>query len=165
MMTARMILVLLALSAIVAGCGGDPSSAQKSTQTIKPRNADDSRRASASAWDDCAGHLQELCGQLFAYYAKNRKLPRTLEELAAFPGPHPNVPLTCPESKKPYVYEPDTIRSAGSFGRIVIHDPEPAHAGHRWAVAVREVPGPQLIAEVVRVPESVFALPPQPGRE
>jgi hypothetical protein len=152
---------------LAGGCGGgnDPSSAQRPSPTVKQRSADQPRSTGASAWDDCAGQLQNLCGQLFFYYAQKRTLPKTLEELAAFPGPHPNVPLTCPASKQSYVYTPDSQLSAGSLGRIVIHDAAPSHSGHRWVVAVREVPGPQLIAEVVRVPESVFGLPPQPSRE
>jgi hypothetical protein len=160
----RAAVVLLTLPGLLAGgCrgNGDASAANGSSPAVKPRDGG-SRQPAASAWDDCAGQLQNLCGQLFFYYAQKRKLPRTLEELAAFPGPHPNVPLMCPASKQPYVYAPDSLLSAGSLGRIVIHDAAPSHSGHRWVVAVREVPGPQLIAEVVRVPESVFALPPQP---
>ena len=164
MMTMRTAMLLLTLAALTAcGCGaGNPSSTQKPSQAIKHRKADDPRTTGASAWDDCAGQLDELCGQLLAYWSQKRQLPKTLEELAAFPGPHPNVPLACPESKKPYVYTPDSFRAAGAYGRIILHDPEPSHRGQRWVVAVREGQGGQLQAEPVRVPESIFALPPQP---
>jgi hypothetical protein len=104
--------------------------------------------------------MHALCGPLLYHYALNRRLPETLDQLAAMAGPDPAVGIDCPVSGRRYVYVPNGFPLGDQPGLVVLHDAEPTHSGFRWAVVVEEPKGrgPQqpLITRVVAVPEPLF---------
>ena len=183
--------VLACLSAVTltgAGCAARPAGTASSPQgqgqpqpprqqsaTTPPRsNIPDaavsptgSPSAPISATDPCATRLHDLCGPLLFYYAVNRQLPATLDELQALATPDPLPPRQCPVSRRPYVYVPEGIAWGDRGGFIVLHDAEPSHSGHRWAVVVEEPKRMQdpLITRVVAVAEPLFLGRPAPPRE
>jgi len=103
--------------------------------------------------------LHDLCGPLLLYYATHAELPPKLEELLDVPGFEMGKDLTCPLSKKPYRYTRSGLPTKGTIGHIIIYDATPAHAGQRWAIAVKEpAPGEPLVAKVVAMPEAFFTI-------
>lgn len=125
------------LAALAAGC-----------QTTAPA----ARRPSVEV-DACAERLHDVCGRLLLHYSLHRRLPETLESLAAL-DPEKPVPLVCPVSGRPYVYDPKGPPIPGRPGRLVLYDPLPSHSGMRWGVFVDDAgDGKGLIARVVLFPE------------
>jgi hypothetical protein len=73
------------------------------------------------------------------------------------------VPLACPTSKQPYVYDykgfqdamdaaapGEGARAAPGQGRLIVYDAQPCHAGHRWGIVVDPPqPGQPLVLRVV----------------
>src|SRR4051812_46100928 len=59
----------------------------------------------------CASQLHDISEPLLLYYLKNHHLPGRLEELRTIPG-FESIELTCPVSKRPYLYNPVGITSA-----------------------------------------------------
>jgi hypothetical protein len=110
--------------------------------------------------DPCAGRLHQICGPLLLYYATNRRLPDSLDELFQVPGFQlQNDEFTCPVTRLPYIYDPRGIPApASAGGRIILADATPAHSHLRWAVSIIEPkePGGALITKVIAVPESYF---------
>ena len=146
--------VMLAAAAAAAGCA---SSSPASSSPARPADA----RASAERWnsntDPCAMRMHDACAPLLLYFGRYQRLPDRIEELAQVPGV--TVPeLACPESGRPYIYDPQGPPGLEAGTRIILYDPTPAHAGRRWTIVVREPkPGQALVVNVVAVPESVFA--------
>jgi hypothetical protein len=109
--------------------------------------------------DPCASQLHDLCHPLLLYYATRHQLPERIEELRQIPG-FESAHFICPVSKKPYIYNPIGVQTAGQPARIVLYDPAPSHSGFRWAISIIE---PQresdpLITKVIGLPESHFSL-------
>ena len=103
--------------------------------------------------DPCAERLHDLCGHLLLYCSVHKKLPPTLEELAATSSPA-SAPLVCPLSKKPYVYDPVGLPIEGRPGRLVLYDPEPTHSGMRWGIlAAAPTEGGLITANVILLSE------------
>src|SRR5439155_27091496 len=105
----------------------------------------------------------EASGALLLYYAQHRDLPPSLEVLEKVPGAEDAGEMICPVSHEPYVYNPGGLPAPGQppGARLVLYDAHPAHAGHRWAVAILPPDGVgPLVAKVLLIPESQF--PPSP---
>jgi hypothetical protein len=119
--------------------------------------------------DPCASRLHQICGPLLLYYAMNRHLPDTLDELLQVPGFNLSATdFTCPVSRLPYIYDPRGTRApASAGGTIILADATPAHSHLRWAVSIVEPkdPGGALIAKVIAVPESYFTSQAQPPQQ
>lgn len=149
----RLVAALL-LSALVA-CAQDPLASTPAKPLPPPASA-----AASDVTDPCAMQMHDLCGALLLYYLQHSDLPPTLQDLSA-PGRDGPVGLTCPVSQRPYVYNPGGILEPQRQSRIVVYDAAPSHDGMRWAIRIREpVPGQPLVAQVVRLPESLFLLRP-----
>lgn len=141
----RRIGLAVLVAALVAGCQPPPPAAPAP-----------GRPAIATANDACAEQLQELSGQLLEYYAIHRELPPQLEDLTKL-GAGPSLPLACPLSRRPYIYNPDGLAVPGWPGRLIVYDPLPSHEGSRWAIqADKPQPGKPLFLRVVRPPNTAF---------
>jgi hypothetical protein len=143
--------VILAVLALVAGCGSSGDKRAKPSPTTH-------RAAPVTYTDPCATTLHDLCGPLLLYYAVNRKLPADAEELRRVES-FPNLPeLRCPVSDRPYVYTRAGLGTPGGGGRVILHDATAAHDGKRWAIAIQETSNPNepLIAKVISLPDSFF---------
>lgn len=106
--------------------------------------------------DPCATRLHELSGQLLMFYAVNKRLPDSVEELTPFTGTA--FAADCPTSDQPYVYAPGGLRSSSSGDRrLILYDATPAHRGLRWGVFIAPPQGMQPPATwVILMSEEVF---------
>ena len=90
--------------------------------------------------------------------SNNAKLRDVLDQVAA----GRTKDLTCPASGKPYRYTRSGLSTKGTIGQVIIYDPTPAHAGQRWAIAVKEpAPNEPLVAKVIPLPNAFFTATPQ----
>ena len=129
----------IGLAALTAGC-----------QTVAPG----ARRPSAEA-DPCAERLHDICGQLLLYHSFNNRFPKTLGELKPI-DPQQSLPLVCPVSGKPYVYNPNGLRIPGRSGRLVLYDATASHSGMRWGILVGDPGGGgRLTARVILLSEEL----------
>ena len=139
-------LCCVGLALVAAGCGAD--------RTATP----DVRRPSLEQ-DPCATRLHDLSGRLLLYYAANRRMPESLDDLPPLDPANP-TPAVCPASGEPYIYNPRGIAIAGRPGLLVLYDPLPSHAGMRWGVFTdRDAGAPGLAARVLLLPEGLFTPP------
>jgi len=112
---------------------------------------------SESGMAPCAERLHNISGCLLMYYARNKRLPRTLDDLRAEADPALLPPLVCPVSGKPYIYRPVGMPLQGQAGRLVLYDAVPIHSGMRWGVIVTEPKGDgPLAARVVLLSEQLI---------
>jgi hypothetical protein len=101
--------------------------------------------------------MHDLCGLLLQYYALNRQLPATIDELAPLADAGVEFSADCPTSGTPYVYDPSGLGTAGGERFLVLYDATPAHAGLRWGVFVAPPSGKQLPATwVIPMSDEVF---------
>jgi hypothetical protein len=91
--------------------------------------------------DDCGLNMHDLSSYLLEYYAINRHLPQTLEELRPLVDVDKDLRLTCPVSHKPYLYYPDGLVAAGEQRKLLVVDAEPSHNGQRWAIVTLPAEG------------------------
>ncbi|HEY7090208.1 MAG TPA: hypothetical protein VH518_19075 [Tepidisphaeraceae bacterium] len=113
------------------------------------------------ASDACGERLHDISGALLLYYAMKHRLPDKLEELHEMPGFEYVKDFTCPDSHKPYIYNPVGILDVEKHTRVIIYDPAPTHHGLRRAISVVEPQGNEaLITEVLLLPENWFVLHP-----
>lgn len=128
-------MMVAAVALGLAGCGGKATPPEQR----------------AAITDACAERLHDVAGVLLRYYLTHHRLPEKPEELGA------DVPLVCPVSGKPYVYDLSGFEIPGQEGEIVVYDADRTHAGFRWAIRVTETPDTgALVAKVVALPESRF---------
>lgn len=110
--------------------------------------------------DQCADHLQEICGLILQYYVDNRHLPATMEELQALAvsQAEPADLFVCPVSHVRYIYNPTGVpmSTLNPPARLIMYDAEPVHHGHRWGITVSPpMSGHPLICRVVVVPNNL----------
>ncbi len=126
-----------------AGCAVDRA---------RPEPAD-GLRPSVQA-DPCAERLHDLAGRLLLYLAGHHRLPPSLEDLPPL-EPGRAVAPVCPVSGKPYLYRPAGATVRGMPGLMVLVDPEPSHAGMRWALFLNRVTGAgRATAKVILIPDA-----------
>jgi hypothetical protein len=161
---------LLALALLLAGCKSQTAAPPDAARggggnvpqaTARP-NTPDHTGAPLSNTDPCATRLHDICEPLLLYYSVHHQLPARLDELRQLPGFEGDMlNFTCPVSHLPYVYNPIGILTMDDQPRIILYDPQPSHAGARWAVAIIEPQGnAPLVTKVVGLPESRFTLKP-----
>jgi hypothetical protein len=153
---------LLGAAALLAGCQpqartSDGSTAG-STDSPKVGGGDSHPVVPISNTDPCAERLHDICEPLLRYYLENQELPPNLETLRQMKG-FASLELTCPVTKRPYLYNPVGVQNAVNKQRILIYDPAPVHAGMRWAVVIVSPEGDRaLVTKVVALAESNFSL-------
>jgi len=130
----------------LAGLGGGLDT---SVQTMSPETAVRSA--------PCAARLQNIGGTLLLYYATHQQMPTRLDDLKPLADMDEPLELSCPVSKKAYLYSPTGLAAVGKDKRIVVYDPEPSHEGRRWCLfMIPAKPGQALAVEVLEVPEGLF---------
>ena len=87
--------------------------------------------------------MHDLGGLLLEYYALNRQLPESLEELAPLAEAPTEFRPTCPVSGQPYVYIPGGLGTAGTGQRLILYEPTAAHNGLRWVLVASPAQGDQ----------------------
>jgi hypothetical protein len=124
----------------------------------KQPNATTDAAAPLSNRDPCATRLHDLSGQLLMFYLVNERLPSALDELATLSPDGAKPDLTCPVSHKPYLYDTVGLIHPITLDRMIVYDPEPSHAGFRWAIAAVEptTPGGALVTKVIAVRENAI---------
>ena len=107
--------------------------------------------------DPCAGRLQDICGQLLLYYARNGKLPSRLDELASVPDLDGAPDYNCPVTHLMYAYAPRGLWIAGDPHELIVYDAVP-HGGKRHVILfIPTAHGRQPpTADAVTMPEKVF---------
>ena len=106
--------------------------------------------------DPCADQLHVLCGRLLLYHSRHRRLPQSLEELAAAQSDSA-VSAVCPVSRLPYVYNSRGVLLPGHSGLLIVHDATACHSGMRWGVLVDGAGSRRpFTARVVLLSERVF---------
>src|SRR5689334_3569249 len=139
---------MLAAGALLAGCqsqsktggttatgSGDAPDVRGSGTNTAAGGGGGGHTVPISNTDPCAERLHDICEPLLRYYLDNQELPPNLETLKQMKG-FSTLELTCPVTKRPYVYSPVGIQNAVNKQRILIYDPAPVHAGMRWAVVI-----------------------------
>jgi hypothetical protein len=112
-----------------------PTGATRQTAAKAPGNPSSPSSPSEST-DPCAMRLHDLSGLLLMYYAVNKRLPESLDELQSLTDVDTEFHTECPASGRPYVYAPAAIPPAGSDQFLVLYDAVPAHRGLRWGVFI-----------------------------
>lgn len=138
MIPGRSILLMTAcLAVLLSGCQTPPAVPQP-------------RTSFEDEFDPCAEQLHDLCGSLLLYFSTHHQLPPRLSDLGR------NAPLTCPASRKLYVYSPQGVFLGDREGRLILYDAEPTHSKRRWGILAESLaPGKPLVVHVVRVPEGL----------
>ncbi len=111
----------------------------------------------AVASDPCAAHLHDISGAMLLYYAVNRELPKSLDDLKSMADFDAPLDLNCPTSKETYTYVPGGLETPGKSKFIILHDASPAHGGGRWCILMEPAKGraaPSM--EVLLIPEPIF---------
>jgi len=167
----RAILTLILGGLLLAGCQTqqlDPPLANSvtlqppptlPTHRRQPQSAPPGKGAAFDV-DDCAARMQTLEGQLLLYYYKYQKLPTDLDELRSVADPLEEVPLECPVSHKPYVYNPAGLILGNDPDRrlLIVYDSVPAHGGSRWGIIFRYAAGKRPpTTDVIQIPEQSMA--------
>jgi hypothetical protein len=153
--------LLMAAMLAAGGCAAprwDGSSTPGATSKPATGTSHTAGDAALTDTDPCATRLHELCGPLLLYYSIHHALPEALDELSSVGGGFDVAnELTCPVSKKPYVYNRSGLPAPNNMGRLVIYDAAPVHNGFRWAIAIIEPQAREpLITRVVVVSEAAF---------
>lgn len=153
---------LLGAAALLAGCQPQARTADtgvESADAPKSRiGGDPNAVVPISNTDPCAERLHDICEPLLRYYLEYQELPPNLEVLRQMKG-FASLELTCPVTRRAYVYNPVGVQNAVNKQRILIYDPAPVHAGMRWAVVIVSPEGDRaLVTKVVALAESNFTL-------
>jgi hypothetical protein len=150
------LLVTLALCG-AAGCQtAPPPKPQVVVHDPAPLPTDKAPTADQAVGSDaCSNQLHDIEGALVLYYATNKRMPDSLEEIKPFGT---DLQLACPVSHLPYGYSQSGLMAPGTERRIYVWDPTPAHHGIRWCIVMaRPEPGMPLVAEVSPLGEKEFA--------
>jgi hypothetical protein len=146
----RCLLVLIVTTCV--GC-------QTQTSSPPPKKNRASESSQLNTFDSCASRLHDISGPLLLYYATNRHLPPSLDELKQVGG-FGDLEYKCPVSGMEYIYLPKGIPTPNQPGaRIILYDAAPSHQGMRWAVSITEPPDRSsgaLVTKVIAVPDSYF---------
>ncbi len=152
----RYVCAALALLVVLAGCTSQTKTVDASpSPTPGGRQQRQPSGGRPSVIDPCADQLHSLAGPILMHYVLHRRLPASLDEIAAIAGPDPAIGFTCPVSKGTYVYDPAGFELRDRPGRVVLYDPRPVHNSGRWAITVQEQGrGQALITDVILIAES-----------
>jgi hypothetical protein len=102
----------------------------------------------------CADQLQDVLGQFLLYFKVYKDLPPQIQDLARVGTI--NVPLACPTTHAPYVYNPDGLTVPNWTGRLILYDSRP-HGDFRRGILVERIkPGQPLVAHVIPISEKDF---------
>lgn len=160
----RSILILVLGSLLIGGCQTQSDKQNPTSTTLLPQQLPTRTQPQASATpgkvpafdvDDCAARMQTLEGQLMMYYFKYQKLPMALDELRSVADPGEEVPVSCPVSHQPYIYNPAGLVFGTDVRRLVAYDASPAHSGTRWGILFGQAKGREPVnMQVIQIPEA-----------
>lgn len=155
--------IIVLLAAALLWTGACSSSQPKPRNQALAEVLRQSAPTPPSAMDPCPEQLHKISGSILFFYYNNRRLPSTLDELKANPGPDPAASYACPVDGKPYVYVPGGMVLPDVRGRVLVYDAEPSK-GWRWTVIMDELVPPKApVTRVVAIPEARFSVRPIPG--
>ncbi len=143
-----------------------PNEFESPSQAQKPHVIDMTHAPKSGQYfdvDACADRLHSIEGELIAYYALHRELPRELSELAKYADTGETTDYTCPVSHQSYVYVPTglALNKDVSQGKLVIYDAKPVHDSTRgpmrWGILFSEARGREPVkTQVIPIPEDVM---------
>jgi hypothetical protein len=147
------LLILTALTA--AGC--QTASAPTAPPPIaSPPSQQTSAAKPIFGSDPSAQRLQDLEGDILLYYAANRKLPDSLDDLRSVDS---DVNFNSPVLGQPYIYDPRGLWAAGSNQSIILYDQVVTADGKRWCLFMSPPQGNGVLSlNVWAVPEKAFRL-------
>jgi hypothetical protein len=102
----------------------------------------------------CADQLGDVLEQLLVYFRVYKELPAREQDLARVGTI--NVPLACPSTHAPYVYNPAGIAVPNWAGRLILYDSCPHGDFRRGILIERMAPGQPLAARVIAISEKEF---------
>jgi hypothetical protein len=145
----RNLAALMVAAVLVVFLPGCPPAA--TTTTTAPAVAPAKENPQAGP---CAEQLQDVLGEFLVYFRLYKELPAQIKDLARV-GPI-SVPLACPTTHAPYVYNPAGMTVPNWTGRLILYDSCP-HGGFRRGILVeRMTPGQSLLAYVIPISEKDF---------
>ena len=141
-------------AALAAGCGPQARGGGKGSAAPAKASASAGARpsgaargvkhaATAAGEQDCADRLHDLSGLLLTYYALNRQMPPSLDDLAPFAESQAEFRPVCPVSGQEYVYVPGGLEGPGTDQRLLVSEPTPAHGGLRLVIVASPAQGDQ----------------------
>jgi hypothetical protein len=111
------------------------------------------------ATDPCVAQMHDIAGAMLLFFAVNKHLPPTLEDLKSMADADAPLVFTCPTTGQPYVYVPSGLGTVGTPKHIILYAASPDSHGRRWCILMSPPP-PGFAAsqtlEVVPIPEAQF---------
>lgn len=107
-----------------------------------------------------AMRLQDIEGVMLQFYALNRRLPNSLEELK--PLEDPGTPadfFDSPTTHAPFTYSRIGLGQPNNSKRMILYESVPNRSGQRWCILMPPLTNDRSGAvsmEVVQLPEVVF---------
>ena len=158
MRTPTAVIFLLVMMLLMCGCQTVSVTKKPITETGVALPADRPATDDESvASDPCAIRLHDIEGTMLLFYAVNKRLPDSLEDLKPLADFGSQLQLVCPATGQAYQYDPRGLMSAGRSKRIIVWDSTAAHHGNRFCILMPYTPpGAAMSLEVVAVPEADF---------
>lgn len=140
---------LATVALVLSGCG--PS--REAATTVSP-DAPTDAQIEVQAYA-CGQRLHDLCHWLLLHHARHGSLPESLAALKrAFPEADAAA-WACPESGRPYVYDPRGLPAPQRGFLILVQEAPPGHAGARLGILVAEPePASPLVLKVATLSPS-----------
>lgn len=165
----RCAVAMAVVSAVAVGCVDSKPKGKTVQEALglpdMPKGPPPATVEDALLADPCTNRMQDLAGALLMYYAMNRTLPKTLDDLSSLEDVTGKLKLTCPASNQPYVYDLQGLHTVGGKKYIIAYDPTPAHGGEaakklggarNVIVTPEEAKGNTRSFEVMLMPEGTF---------
>ncbi len=109
--------------------------------------------------DPCVAQMQNIAGAMLLYFALNKHLPPTLDDLKTMADVDAPLSFVCPRTGEPFVYVPNGLGTVGQPKHIILYQASPDPRGQRWCIFMSPpAPGPasSQTLEVVPIPEAQF---------
>ena len=153
---------LIALTALVCGCGGSNAPPPQTVQGSEPlpvmgmATGQTSGIEDAVRTDPSTARLLDIMGDLLIYFRINKAMPATLEDLHSVDA---QLILIAP-SNQPYEYYPQglALPNPNEPLRLVVADPVERQDGRRLCILAQVLrPGAPLVGDVRPIPEVTYA--------
>ena len=159
-MRKTIVILSASVAALLAGCKTGPKPPPATAPSLSQ-----SESPVIGSTDPSAMKLHDLSGAMLMYYALNKRLPDSIDDLRPLADGDAGADALVPGTRTPYVYSANGIVLQDQSARVVLYEPAPLHDGFRLAVRIDEPkPDRPLIARVISLPESFFLLRPPAAR-